>query len=386
MPLRWFLALITAWLAGCASAPPPPAPLATGLLHDSAFAPPAAPVDAAQVFALTDAMRTTLEQPAIDTLKSSDPRRRLLHQLFGERAMGLDYDAAFTRTASEAFEAQRGNCLSLMVMTAAFARAAGIPVKFRQVKINEAWSRSNGFYFASGHVNLGLGWALSSVHKAAGENQMIVDFLPDAAVRDMPVRVITEATVLAMFMNNRAAESLARGQVDDAYWFAREALRQDPGFIAAYNTLGVVYSQRGRPAWAETVYQAVLAREPDNTHALANLVLTLRADGRRDEAAQVQARLTALEPHPPFHFLQLGQQAMQRQDWQGALDLFRKELARQADNPELHFWLAQASYRLGNLREADRHMELARTNSATPQDAALYNAKLGWLRAKTLHQ
>ena len=386
MPLRWFLALITAWLAGCASAPPPPAPLATGLLHDTAFAPPAAPVDAAQVFALTDAMRTTLEQPAIDTLKSSDPRRRLLHQLFGARDMRLEYDASFTRTASEAFDAQRGNCLSLMVMTAAFAKAAGIPVTYRQARIDESWSRNDSFYFASGHVNLGLGRAHNPMYKAEVTDLLIVDFLPDAAVRDMPVRVITEATVLAMFMNNRAAESLARGQVDDAYWFAREALRQDPGFIAAYNTLGVVYSQRGRPAWAETVYQAVLAREPDNTHALANLVLTLRADGRRDEAAQVQARLTALEPHPPFHFLQLGQQAMQRQDWQGALDLFRKELARQADNPELHFWLAQASYRLGNLREADRHMELARTNSATPQDAALYNAKLGWLRAKTLHQ
>ena len=386
MELRWILGLITAWLAGCASVAPPVAPQAPGLLHDTAFAPPSVPVDAGQVFALTASMQAALDKPAIDAPNSRDPRRRLLHQLFGARDMRLDYDASFTRTASEAFDAQRGNCLSLMVMTAAFAKAAGIPVQYRQARIDESWSRSDGFYFASGHANLGLGRTPGPMLRAEFADVLVVDFLPEAAVRDMPVREISEATVLAMFMNNRAAESLARGQVDDAYWFAREALRQDPGFIAAYNTLGVVYSQRGRPAWAETVYQAVLAREPDNTHALANLVLTLRADGRRDEAAQVQARLTALEPHPPFHFLQLGQQAMQRQDWQGALALFRKELARQADNPEVHFWLAQASYRLGNLRDAARHMELARTNSATPQDAALYNAKLGWLRAKTLHQ
>ncbi|MFY9514337.1 MAG: hypothetical protein WAQ05_25505, partial [Rubrivivax sp.] len=69
-------------------------------------------------------------------------------------------------------------------------------------------------------------------------------------------------------------------------------------------------------------------------------------------------------------------------DWQQARDLFRREAARQAYNPEVHFWLAQASWRLGDLRDADRHLELARQNSTTPQDHALYAAKLGWLRAQ----
>ena len=68
------------------------------------------------------------------------------------------------------------------------------------------------------------------------------------------------------------------------------------------------------------------------------------------------------------------------------LDLFSRELTRQSFNPELHFWLAQANYRLGNLREAGRHLELAQQNSTTPKDTALYAAKLGWLRAHGLQQ
>ena len=48
-----------------------------------------------------------------------------------------------------------------------------------------------------------------------------------------------------MYMSNRAAESLTRNRVDDAYWFARAAISQDPHFLTAYNTLGVVYKRHG---------------------------------------------------------------------------------------------------------------------------------------------
>jgi len=34
-----------------------------------------------------------------------------------------------------------------------------------------------------------------------------------------------------MYMNNRAVETLARGNLDDAYWWARAAILEDPHFI-----------------------------------------------------------------------------------------------------------------------------------------------------------
>ena len=43
----------------------------------------------------------------------------------------------------------------------------------------------------------------------------------------------------------RAAEALAGGDVGGAYWWARAAIRQDPQFISAYNTLGVIYRRHG---------------------------------------------------------------------------------------------------------------------------------------------
>jgi len=188
-----------------------------------------------------------------------------------------------------------------------------------------------------------------------------------------------------MFLNKRAAVSMARGAIDDAYWYARQALLQDAHFLAAFNTLGVIYQRQGQPRWALEVFQALLEREPENLKAMGNLVGALQALGRAEEAAKLAASLAKLEPFPPYHYFDAGQQAMRAQDYAGAREMFAKEVARQAYNPEFHFWLAQADFRLGRLREARRHMEMALQNSNTPRDHAIYAAKLDWLRGQNTH-
>lgn len=77
-----------------------------------------------------------------------------------------------------------------------------------------------------------------------------------------------------MYMSNRAAESLAAHQVDDAYWFARATIAQDPGLLTAYNTQGLIYKQRGNLVEAERVFGQILEIELDNTIAMANRVST----------------------------------------------------------------------------------------------------------------
>jgi Tfp pilus assembly protein PilF len=382
--LRWTLLLCCHLLAACAAVPPP---AEEGLFHDAAFAPPSQAIDAKAVFALSPAMQHLLDTTPVAKTLLGDPRRELLDTLFGQRKLLIEYDSTLTRNASEAFAARSGNCLSLVIMTAAFAKAVGQPVQYREVLVDEAWSRNGDLYFASGHVHLALGWPAArphSQHETPGA--LVVDFLPSDELRGLRTRPIEENTIVAMFMNNRAAEALARGAIADAYWWAREAVRQDRTFLTAYNTLAVIYTRQGQPRWALPVFKELLARDPGNTKVMGNLVAALRAEGRDEEAKTWAVRLAAIEPYPPFHYFNAGQIAMQAHDWRSARDLFRKELLRQGYNPELHFWLAQANYNLGNLREADKHLDLARQSSTTPQDAALYAAKLGWLRAHGLPQ
>ena len=113
---------------------------------------------------------------------------------------------------------------------------------------------------------------------------MVIDFLPPRDAQLLVTKSIDERTVVAMYLNNRAVESLTQGRVDDGYWFAREALRSDPELLGAYVTLGVIYRTRHHAELSEQVLQRVAVREPDNIYAMSNRVLALRDLGRAAEA------------------------------------------------------------------------------------------------------
>ncbi|QJD89914.1 tetratricopeptide repeat protein [Duganella dendranthematis] len=374
-----------AFLSGCASQTPRVAP-AQQLFHDQLFQPPTAPIDTASVFALTPEMRDYVKHELGTPGPGRDVRRMLFDALYRRDKLQLEYDAALTRTASETFAARSGNCLSLAIMTAALARELKMPVIFQQVQIDEVWSRAGSLYFASNHVNLSLGrplagqnpYLLTAVDVA---NSLTVDFIPIPPQARENARPLTEKTVLAMYLNNRAAELLSAGQVDDAYWAARQAAEADPLFINAYNTLGVIYQHHGDQPQAEAALRYAQSQLPDNTIYLSNLAQTLESANKLDEAAVLRARLARLEPYPPFYFFVQGQEAMKLGDYARARTLFERELDRVPDYHELHFWLAVANYQLGNLRAADRHMALAMENSTTRGDHDVYSAKLDHLRA-----
>jgi Tfp pilus assembly protein PilF len=379
---RLILVLSCALLTACASAPPRPAPDLTPLFDDAAFARSRHLVSAAEIFALSEPMRRFLAQEGQPTLRQPDPRRHLIELLYDKHKLALDYDSQFTRTAAQAFDAREGNCLALVIMTAAFAKALDLPVQYQSVAIDGVWSRSNGLVFDSGHVNLLLDTLpLRSGWERRFDDPLIVDFVPARELRGMRMRVIAERTVVAMFMNNRAAEALAAGRLDDAYWYARDAMRHDPDFVAAYNTMGVVYLRRGLAGRAEALFDAALRHEPDNTNVMDNLVQALKAQGRDDEAARVAQRLARIEPVPPFRDFDAGRRAMQAGEFALARALFEREVRREPDYHEFHFWLARALFELGEIGPAREQLQLALDNSTTARQQRIYAAKLDHLKA-----
>ena len=356
---------------------PPPV-----LLHDSRFAPPSTPVRAADVFALSEEMRRYVRNEIADELHAKGREKALYDALYSRNQLKLEYDAEITRNASEAFAARTGNCLSLAIMTAAFAKELGLTVRFQRLFSDESWSRLGDFYFASGHVNVTLGRRPTDPRVLFSERHALtIDFIPVAEGKRVHAYDVTEDTIVAMYMNNRAAELLARGELDDAYWHAREAIARDPRFMAAYNNLGVIYRRHGDTTEAERVLRYLLAREPANTHAMANLAILLKEAGRYGEADALARRLASIEPNPPFHFFHLGMDAMKAGDFARARDLFRREIDRDAYNHEFHFWLAMAYYGLGDAKSAREHLVVAMENSNTRGEHELYAAKLDRLRA-----
>jgi Tfp pilus assembly protein PilF len=374
------VAVVLAGLSGCAVEPkaPPPA----DVFRDAAFRPPSVRIDAEAAMALSPAMKRFAETEMASEIRQKGLRDGLIDALYTKGRLQLDYDSEITRTAAEAFEAKRGNCMSLVLMTAAFARHLNLPVRFNSVYLEESWTRFNGIFFVAGHVNISLARPLATSARTTvfGDSELLtIDFLPPDQMRRNRSRAVDESTILAMFMNNRAAEALTLGQVDDAYWWARAAIQTDSRWLAAYNTLAVLYRRKGLYDNAESTLRVVLEREPLNTQAMSNLVLVLSDVGRRAEAQAYANQLAQIQPVPPYKFFDEGVAAMQAGEFAAARQLFRKEVARAAYVPEFHFWLGLASYGLGDVSGARGEIAKALENSATARDRQMYGAKLAWL-------
>ena len=264
--------LLCTLLLGCAATPPAPAPPGDAVFRDALFVPPTAKPDAAALFALTPAMKRYLAEQIEPQVRRKGAQMALLDALYTQGELRLEYDAQRTRTAAEAFDARMGNCLSLVIMTAAFAQEMNLQVRFQDVLGAPAVEQSGDFTFVVGHANLALSRGLAGVRQSVGESDwVIIDFVPGEDLRRQRTRPIDQRRVTAMYMNNRAAEELAQGRVDQAYWWLRGAFEQDPRFPSLYNTLGVVYRNRGALAEAEQALQVARTMDPDNEHVRSNL-------------------------------------------------------------------------------------------------------------------
>jgi tetratricopeptide (TPR) repeat protein len=370
-------------LAACASAPLAPPP--TKLFHDELFAPPAEAIDGSAALAVSPEMREYVKSHFLRLNRGPDRKLALIEALYRLSDLRLEYDAAYTRTASQAFAARSGNCLALVMMTGALAKEIGVKVQYQSVVSDPVWARAGGVYISVGHVNLKLvDPADSFVKSLSNDRSMTVDFLASKDADSLRSQPIEERTVIAMYLNNHAVESLTDGNFDEAYWWAREAVRTDSDLLIAYTTLGVVYRNRHRPEFAEQAFSFVAQRDPTSAAALTNQALALRDLGRYAEASALQKQIGALEPNPPYSYFDQGMTALRQHRLDDARRLFTKEVDRAPYQSEFQFWLAET---YAEMRDADRaadHLQKALEASTTRRDRDLYAAKLSMLKSRGL--
>jgi tetratricopeptide (TPR) repeat protein len=380
----WLTGLTMMLLAGCATAPAQHA--SQGIFNDALFGATNERIRADDVFALDQSMRQYLTDQIGRDVQTKGAKQALFDSLYSEGQLKLDYDTEMTRTASQAFAVRQGNCLSLAILTSALAKELGLTVRYQMVYLDESWSRSDDTLYFDEHVNVTIiGEQKTGSKVRSAGNEMTIDFLSLRDLKNLHFRVIGENTIVAMFMNNRAAETMAGGDLDRAYWWARAAIEADPLYLPAQNSLGVIYLRHRNPDEAERVLRQILAIEPDNFIAMLNLVQTLKALGRDADASRLEGRLAHIKPHPPFYYFDLGIEAMNKRNFATAKGLFKREIQRQANYDKFHYWLALAYYELGEIGNARKHLAIAIKTSTTRTDRENYSRELAKLNAGHFH-
>src|SRR4029434_3239483 len=130
---------------------------------------------------LSPDMQRYVDTEIASRLKARSRQQALVDALYRKGDLRLEYDSATTRNAAQAFDARAGNCLSLVIMTAAFAKELGLQVEYQSAFLDESWSRSGDMVFRSGHVNVTLGPRTVDPRYSVDSRTVTIDFLPPAA-------------------------------------------------------------------------------------------------------------------------------------------------------------------------------------------------------------
>lgn len=162
------------------------------------------------------------------------------------------------------------------------------------------------------------------------------------------------------------------GKLSEAHDHCQRATQASPDHEQAWLLLSGINGQMGSFPEAETCARKTLELWPDCTQALFNLGIALSAQRRPEEAAQVLAQATELEPSRHDAWLLLAALKLQLKDVPGAETCYRAALAQAPDAYTAWDGLGLACQARGEFSEALRHHKKALMSNHDFTDAHLH--------------
>ncbi len=114
----------------------------------------------------------------------------------------------------------------------------------------------------------------------------------------------------------------AGGHTGEGRALLEKAVTADPGFLYAFNDLGVVCRRDGDPAAAETAYRSALAIDPEHVDTLYNFANLLADTDRKEEAEPLYRRALSHRPTHVGALNNLGRLLLDRDRTEEATGLF----------------------------------------------------------------
>lgn len=142
------------------------------------------------------------------------------------------------------------------------------------------------------------------------------------------------------------------GQSGAAITSFKHALKLNPNFVEAYNSLGLTFIQSDRPAEALAPLQTAINKRPDYPEAHHNLGVALAAMVRNEDALTAYNQAITLRPNYANAFNSRGAIFIALNDFESAIQDYIQAQSLMPDDPEVCQNLAAAYADSGNLEAA----------------------------------
>lgn len=285
-----------------------------------------------------------------------------------------------TYTAQETIDNNAGNCISLAILTTAYAKLANIKFDYSEVTTAPVYFKESNFQLISNHVRTKLydptfepNDGLIYFYKPG----IIVDYFPSR--NNWSNGIASYNQFVSMYYRNLAAKALLDNDLNTAGWLALESLNFAPKSLSAINLLAVIYRNLELYDLSEKVYLHGLKYSEDNLNLLTNYQFLLVKQNKTIEAEQLQDKIDNASDPSPFRWLALADERYNKKQYFTAINYYKKviEIA-----PYLHHGYAgtaKSLYALDKKGASKKFMEIALEKTHEAKQEKLYKAKLAIL-------
>ncbi len=214
---------------------------------------------------------------------------RVQDAMFKDGAFDFSYDGYQTLTAQEAFDAQKGNCISFTALFVSLTRSVGVPTRLMSVEGTPQVRREGDLVIINRHVVAAF---------ESGSDVAIFDFNLTSEDELIGRRILDDVEASAMFHNNLGGMALRDGKSSTAQRHFQITTALWAEWPVGWVNLGVTLSHLGEDDDALGAYSRALLVDPGNSSALMNMAYVYLKLGREDEAriARIAAAKTTENP------------------------------------------------------------------------------------------
>ncbi|MBO9490139.1 hypothetical protein J7384_07185 [Endozoicomonas sp. G2_1] len=377
---RFCVGIIGLWLTGCSVLPidqvkvikPFSLPINYELIdHQTVDV-----IDEEELFALSDGQQQAFLNQYQHYVSHGYAPHKAIFQILKSDLTDFTYYGE-TNTAQQTASLARGNCMSLAVLTTAYAKLANVDFDYRKVNTLPIFEKQGNVILSSSHVQTYL-------YKPNFKPEIdtyylrppgiVVDYFPSTT--NMPGRLFSKHQFIAMYYRNIAADYLIDNELEAAFAYALASHQYDQHSPENINLLAVLHRRLGDVEGAEAIYQAALAHDLNNVAMLSNYATLLKSQQRYQEAEILDNKIAGLEDLNPYQWLEQAY-VEHRQGRVAAAKRYYYKVIEQA--PYVHqayLGLYQIYAKQHQLNKAREMLKKALTWSYELDDRKLYKAKL----------
>jgi len=344
--------------------------------NNALFGEPVTVPEFSELIALTPQQRAEFLRFFNSGVNSRHEPHQRVYEFLTRRLGDTDFQHR-TLPAATTIDTRSGNCMSLALVTTAYARLADVEIGWQLADADPVYSSEGSVIYSAEHIQTLLyrpEFSLNSHSFAFGRPYLLVDYYtespPGTGTR------LRESEMIALVYQNLAIEALAEGRLRESFWFLRAALEQDAGNANLYNAMAVVHRRAGDAETAEALYRFALDEFGDRLIILRNYRKLLLAQNRVDDAEFVEHRIMRLPDPDPYPLLGLGDEAAEDGKTDAALAYYRRAVEVAPYLHEIYLKIARIHTERGDLKRAERALRQARDRAWAESDQQRYQAKL----------